>query len=133
MSANATVCADVWCVGRYNYISDTQCAQDTPQGSCAPFPTSPGADGPYSDYDLSIIEEILKLAEASTKADYCRGKSSAVITLVKLLKAYEAVLPRHSIVPEEDIYYYRILLKLSLDPNPDWWAKFSKECLINAR
>ena len=29
--------------------------------------------------------------------------------------------------PEEDIYYYRFLLKLSLDPEPNWWAKFHRE------
>ncbi len=29
--------------------------------------------------------------------------------------------------PKEDIYYYRFLLKLSLDPEPNWWAKFYRE------
>lgn len=29
--------------------------------------------------------------------------------------------------PEEDIYYYRFLLKLSLDPELNWWAKFHRE------
>jgi len=29
--------------------------------------------------------------------------------------------------PQEDIYYYRFLLKLSLDPEPNWWAKFHRE------
>jgi hypothetical protein len=37
------------------------------------------------------------------------------------------VLPRHGVVPEEDIFYYRILLRLSLDPEPDWWAKYDRE------
>ena len=27
----------------------------------------------------------------------------------------------------EDIYYYRFILKLSLDPEPNWWAKFHRE------
>lgn len=46
--------------------------------------------------------------------------------LVALLP-HAKVLPRHGVVPEEDIYYYRILLRLSLDPEPDWWAKYDKE------
>lgn len=37
------------------------------------------------------------------------------------------VLPRHGVIPEEDIHYYRILLRLSLDPDPDWWSKFDRE------
>lgn len=45
----------------------------------------------------------------------------------RLLRAYEAVLPRHGVRPQDDIYYYRFLLKLSLDPDPDWWAKFDRE------
>lgn len=79
------------------------------------------------------------------------------MTLQKLLKAYEVVLPRHGARPEEDIYYYRcgggqggrahaqacvreaaaltlppahprrLLLKLSLDPDPDWWSKYRRE------
>ncbi|KAF5836739.1 hypothetical protein DUNSADRAFT_5527 [Dunaliella salina] len=52
---------------------------------------------------------------------------SGEVTLQKLLKAYELVLPRHGARPEEDIYYYRLLLKLSLDPDPDWWGKFRRE------
>ena len=44
-----------------------------------------------------------------------------------MLKAYEVVLRKHSIQAAEDTYYYRLLLKLSLDPNPDWWAKLAHE------
>jgi len=33
---------------------------------------------------------------------------SGEVTLQKLLKAYEVVLPRHGARPEEDIYYYRL-------------------------
>ncbi len=49
------------------------------------------------------------------------------VTLLKLLKAYEVVLRKHSIQAAEDTYYYRLLLKLSLDPSPDWWAKLARE------
>ena len=45
----------------------------------------------------------------------------------RLSHAPAQVLPRHGVIPEEDIHYYRILLRLSLDPDPDWWAKFDRE------
>ena len=55
------------------------------------------------------------------------------VTLLKLLRAYEAVLKKHNISAHEDTYYYRLLLKLSLEPSPDWWGKFYRECELNAR
>ena len=55
------------------------------------------------------------------------------LTLLKLLQAYEAVLKKHNISASEDTYYYRLLLKLSLEPSPDWWGKFYRECEQNAR
>ncbi len=56
-----------------------------------------------------------------------RAAGTGEITLQRLLKAYEVTLPKYQVKAEEDIYYYRFLLKLSLDPNPNWWAKFNKE------
>jgi hypothetical protein len=49
------------------------------------------------------------------------------LPLELLLRSYEAVLLRHSVLPEQDFHYYRLLLKLFLDPNPDWWAKLYAE------
>jgi len=43
------------------------------------------------------------------------------------------VLKKHNIDASEDTYYYRLLLKLSLEPSPDWWGKFYRECEQNAR
>jgi len=65
---------------------------------------------------------ILALAEAEAQSDSCRGVGGQV-TLMRLLKAYEVVLRQHAMAPEEDTHYYRFLLKLSLDPYPDWWDK----------
>ena len=48
-------------------------------------------------------------------------------TLLDALKAYDAVLRRHHILPAEDTYYYRFLLKLSLDADTNWWHKFERE------
>jgi hypothetical protein len=85
------------------------------------------ASGPYSDYDLSIVGEIVRLAEETAQQDYAAGRGSSEVTLVRLLQAYEAVLPAHGVVPAEDVFYYRLLLKLSLDPNPDWYAKLEQQ------
>lgn len=90
-----------------------------------------GLEGPLSAEDLLIIKHILKTAEAAAVADAQGGQSSGIsscsITLSKLLQAYEDVLPQHGLFPAEDVYYYRILLKLTLDPNHDWWRRFHKE------
>lgn len=93
----------------------------------------PAADGPYSDYDLCIIEQIILLAEQICQQDYIAGRGGKDLTLAKLLQAYEVVLPTHGVVPAEDVYYYRILLKLSLDPDVSWWSKFDKQCKANSR
>ena len=37
------------------------------------------------------------------------------------------MLTEHGISPEEDTQYYRFLLKLSLDSDPDWWVKYERE------
>ena len=47
--------------------------------------------------------------------------------LPRIPQAYEAVLQEHGLVPEEGHRYYRFLLKLSLDPDPDWWVKYERE------
>ena len=87
----------------------------------------PAPSSPYTPLDAAIIKQILQLAEAKANDNFARSLGGKKITLVKLLKAYEKVLPLHGILPQEDVYYYRILLKLSLDPDPDWWAKVQRE------
>ncbi|KAG1659453.1 hypothetical protein FOA52_007923 [Chlamydomonas sp. UWO 241] len=87
----------------------------------------PPADRPFSDYDFQLVAEIIQGAEADALALERQGKGIGEVTLQRLLKAYERVLPKYQVLPEEDIYYYRFLLKLSLDPNPNWWAKLHRE------
>jgi protein SFI1 len=87
----------------------------------------PAPSSPYTALDASVIEQILQLAESKAYDSFVKGLGGKKITLVKLLKAYEKVLPLHGIQAQEDVYYYRILLKLSLDPDLDWWAKFQQE------
>lgn len=87
-----------------------------------------GLEGPLTEQDLLVIRHILKTAEAAAVVECQSGHaSSSNITLAKLLQAYEAVLPQHGLLPQGDTHYYRILLKLTLDPNHDWWSRFQKE------
>lgn len=58
---------------------------------------------------------------------------SGLVTLQTVLKAYEAVLPKYGISPDQDTFYYRLLLKLSLDGHPDWWQKLNREALVTGR
>ncbi len=131
----------------------------------------PALERAYTDYDFALVAEILDLAERQAVDAARKGKGACVlckcpcgrgatlqrrplagtgeVTLQRLLLAYEVVLPRHNVRPEEDIYYYRsvpcragqiakrayhvvpvlsrFLLKLSLDPGLDWWAKLRRE------
>lgn len=36
------------------------------------------------------------------------------------------MLTRYGIATADDTHFYRFLLKLSLDPEPDWWKKFEE-------
>lgn len=88
-----------------------------------------GLEGPLTEQDLLIVKHILQTAEATAVEDFQSGRctSNPRISLARLLQAYDAVLPQHGLVPQEDTHYYRILLKLTLDPSNDWWQRFHKE------
>lgn len=93
-----------------------------------------GLEGPLTEQDLLVLKQILKTAEAAVLAEIEAGNpNSAHITLSKLLQAYEEVLPQHGLLPQEDTHYYRILLKLTLDPDHDWWQRFYKERKLYTR
>eukprot|EP00775_Hariotina_reticulata_P009297 gene9297-9462_t len=117
----------------YSVAVDQAAALQALQFSETTLKLLPAADGPYSDYDLSVIEQIILLAEQICQQDYSAGRSGKELTLAKLLQAYEVVLPKHGVVPGEDVFYYRILLKLSLDPDVSWWSKFDKQLKANRR
>ena len=76
-------------------------------------------DKSYSSHDFEILGEIIQGAETSSA-----GKR---VTLTKILKSYDRTLSGHGIDCEKDTRLYRFILKLSLDPNPDWWAKYDAE------
>eukprot|EP00892_Ulva_mutabilis_P007358 jgi/Ulvmu1/4995/UM021_0012.1 len=89
--------------------------------------TSP--DTEHTEFDLQIMTAILKYAEDKVS---CGNEKPANVSLKLLLQAYDAILRRNGIVPEEDTRYYRFLLKLSLEPYPSWWEKLQAaqlECL----
>ncbi|KAK3249854.1 hypothetical protein CYMTET_40736 [Cymbomonas tetramitiformis] len=81
----------------------------------------------FEEGDIQILEDILRLAERTAHEDALNGRGQDSITLLRLLKAYDIVLRKNNLIPAEDTFYYRLLLKLSLDPDPDWWAKLERE------
>lgn len=118
---------------RYRSEQDHSAALQALHASQVTLKALPAPEGPYSQYDLNIIQEILHLAHDTVQQDYEAGKGSGVVNLVRVLQAYEAVLPLHGVAASEDVHYYRALLKLSLDPDADWWSKFAQLCLENQR
>eukprot|EP00899_Mesostigma_viride_P005390 jgi/Mesvir1/14852/Mv05470-RA.1 len=106
---------------------------------------------PYTQQDIRLLAEILQQAElmvqdgqhaASSQDERGEGGGpmrrlsgpAKEVTLYHVLQAYNRVLPRHGISPSDDTFYYRFLLKLSLNADePSWWRKFDKECLCNQR
>lgn len=93
-----------------------------------------GLQGPLTEQDLCIIKHILQHAEGTAVEDARTGRAAGIhIGLAHLLEAYDAVLPQHGLLAQADTHYYRILLKLALDPNHDWWDRFHRECSLWAR
>eukprot|EP01083_Nonionella_stella_P063478 164931_1 len=105
-----------------NYVSDSV---------AVPISLSPPHQ--YSNSDLSVISDILRCAERTFLKESPTPPDYASFTLLHILKAYAAVLTRRGIDPAEDTHFYRFLLKLSVDPDNDWWSKFDKECKRNAQ
>ncbi|GAQ80632.1 hypothetical protein KFL_000580260 [Klebsormidium nitens] len=89
------------------------------------YQSLPGVEEPYSKEDMTIIAEIIQVAEKKAALD------SSAMSLMLVLQAYEEVLQRHGMDPREDTFFYRCLLKLSLYSSPDWWARFKAECARN--
>ena len=100
---------------------ETACAQQlqrgTGDGQVPPPRSIQGSVGPFGVRESDAMMQLMGLQ----------------VTLMELLSAYEAVLGRHGVQVAEDSYYYRLLLKLSLDPGLDWWTKFQNVCRKNRR
>eukprot|EP00898_Chlorokybus_atmophyticus_P005954 jgi/Chlat1/635/Chrsp103S01046 len=78
--------------------------------------------------DIKLVCEIIRLAERMAEAEALPRRRPAQVTLSIVLRAYDSVLKSHGLVPAEDTRFYRYLLRLCMDPEPDWWRK-----LKNAR
>jgi hypothetical protein len=61
-----------------------------------------------------------------------RGPLLAVLRacLVSLSVRLCQVLRQLGIQPEADTFYYRCILKLSLDPEVNWWKKLERETAV---
>ena len=83
---------------------------------------------PFTATDLTVLGDVLHEAEALAAAAAVGTSSEGPprTTLVHVLDAYDTVLRRHGIFPSDDTFYYRTLLKLSLDTDPSWWARLDK-------
>ena len=68
---------------------------------------------------LAIFEE------AST---LCPDQSDYPLHYV--LEAYESVLLRYGLKPSQDTFYYKLLLRLSRSPEPNWWLRFEAEVKV---
>lgn len=55
------------------------------------------------------------------------------VTLLKLLRAYEAVLLREGLSPADDVHLYSFLLQLALGTQPDWQTRFELQAQENAQ
>ena len=97
----------------------------------------PAVEHPYSNGDLALVEEILRTAEREWKAQQPRPRRGATprepesMSLLHVLRAYETILQQRNISPDDDTYYYRFLLKLSLDGSNDWFRNFETEKKLN--
>jgi len=88
--------------------------------SSSPLATIPKA---LTAVDVEILGDIISEAEAAASAT---GSSVQNTTLVHILDAYDNVLRKHGIFPSDDTFYYRCLLKLSLDTSAPWHARLAR-------
>ncbi|ETO03390.1 hypothetical protein RFI_34021, partial [Reticulomyxa filosa] len=84
------------------------------------------------DSELRVSEEIVDTAIRLSIEE--NGNTNDVGTqtpgLLQILRAYEQVLLKYDIKPEQDIFYYRFLLRLNMDPEKNWKLKFQKSGLL---
>ena len=86
----------------------------------SPLATIPKA---LSAADVEILSDIIQQAEAAARSN---GELASNTTLVHILDAYDDVLRRHGIFPSDDTFYYRCLLKLSLDSSAPWHDRLAR-------
>lgn len=96
----------------------------------------PEVTEPYTDADMVLLESILVRAERGWAAAQSKRpqakKQREPMALLHVLRAYESVLSERGVSADDDTYYYKFLLKLSLDKRADWFQKFQEEKQVNA-
>ncbi|KAK9835654.1 hypothetical protein WJX74_005058 [Apatococcus lobatus] len=88
---------------------------------------APGQKDVYTEYELSIIAEMLFIGENGRP----RASTHMQMTLATVLHSYESILRLHGIDKGHDTFFYRFLLRLALNPAASWWDRFQEECDIN--
>lgn len=73
-------------------------------------------------HQADVIVAILEAAHADEPS----------ISLVDVLRSYEAVLRKHGVDPAADTFFYRFILQLSLNPSPTFWHKLDDELKVRA-
>ena len=83
----------------------------------------------YSEEELRILGEIVKHANASSGASDSplRSTRTSQPSLIEVLKAYDVVLRKEGVDPDSDTFFYRTVLRMSLDPSGNWWDKLENE------
>lgn len=80
----------------------------------------------YNLIDIQVLSEIVSIAEIKAE------KASSSIDLIALLAACSDVSKKYQIDPHKDSFYYRALLRMSLNAKEsNWWEKLKQD--INVR
>lgn len=79
-----------------------------------------------SPVDVKMIEEIIQMASSRPNSH-----NNPSLALFRILRAYEQVLKLHGMKPDEDSFYYELLLKISCEPPMDWILKIQSARHVN--
>lgn len=91
--------------------------------------------------DFRILKQIIDVAEQTAETTvtsyasgltflfrvWWEGRFQGCADLSIILRCYDSVLRENGLTPEEDTRHYCWLLKMSLDPEPNWRKKLMKQ------
>ena len=72
---------------------------------------------------VQVLASMISKADLDARHDQELGIGDGTISLARILQAYENVLCSHGLSAATDTVYYQLLLRLSLDPSPNWWDR----------
>lgn len=76
-------------------------------------------------FSMQVLQQILRHARLEATQEAGFGTGGGTVTLSRLLGAYGHVLQSMGILAEGDTHYYRLVLKLSLQPDHNWDDKLA--------